>query len=321
MKIECYCEGCGHKYIFPQEYMGKKVRCKKCDHIIIIKPAGQVNKDSEEKVRCPFCDGEISLSAAKCKHCGEFLVGVDSMPVGRQTMKRSSGSYKDVTFFDRVLLFTFRFAKGISAIIVILCLLTGVIGIMGMFFISTNLRNEKLDVPEFSEYLKLIEQKRQSQRNNKQATSNKNGSDLFKSATWEEYIGRFNRLINGVCKDFNLNESQLRVWVSDIDSEHRETFISGLSSFLCDSKKHFEGKVGGKTNYTKIAGYYRLMFDNRMDRLEALKRHNASERIRISVNRRILLIAVALSLGLLLAFLILPLLIQIEHNTRTLTVS
>ena len=278
-------------------------------------------KLKEEKTKCPFCDGEISSSAAKCKHCGEFLVEVDSMPVSHPIMNRKAGRHARANFFDKVLRLAFGFAKGISAIVVIVCLLIAVFGIVAVFFIPTNTDNEKLDTPTFAEYLKLkqMERQRQKQAGNTQASSATNNSDSFNSGAWGEYnASKFDSLIDGLCKDYRLDKSVLLEWLRYMNSKHRESFLTGLSSFLGESKRHFEKSGGGNINYAKGAIYYKAMFDESLDELENVILNNAMKKARAGMIRKSMLMAVASALGLLLSFLILPLLIQIERNTRIL---
>ncbi|MBW1933223.1 MAG: hypothetical protein JRI56_09485 [Deltaproteobacteria bacterium] len=354
MRVKFHCEGCGRKYEVPEAYVGKRVRCKKCDHLNIVQPKVQGVEDlekefiemssnpsteirlqspnpgrddieslnlKEEKAKCPFCDGEISSSAAKCQHCGEFLVEVDNMPLSHPMVSRITGRYTHANFFDRVLRLSFSFAKGISAIIVIVCLLIAVFGTIAVFFITTNAEDEKLDTPTFSEYLKLKQKERQSQEQagNRQTSSDTNNYDSFNSPSWGEYsVNKFDSLIDDLCRDYDLNKSQLLEWLRYMNADCREAFITGLSSFLGESKEYFGKSGGGNINYAKGAMYYKSMFDKKLDELENVKLKNTMKRVRAGILRKSLLLAVASALGLLLSFLILPLLIQIERNTRIL---
>jgi len=234
-------------------------------------------------------------------------------------MSKVSGRHAHANFFDKVLRLAFSFAKGISAIIVIVCLLIAVFGIIAVFFIPTNAEDETLDTPTFPEYLRLKQKERQSQvqAGNRQASSDTNNSDSFNSSSWGEYnVNKFDSLIDGLCKDYNLNKSQLLEWLKYMNAKRREAFISGLSSFLGESKVHFGKSGGGNINYAKGAMYYKSMFDEKLDKLENVTLNNTMKRARAAIIRRFLLMAVASALGMLLSFLILPLLIQIERNTR-----
>lgn len=352
MRIEFDCEGCGKKYKVPRAYVGKKVRCKKCDHLNIVQPKVQdveeleigspeISSNSsteipiestdpepdntesyklqEEKAKCPFCDGEISTSAAKCQHCGEFLVEVDNMPVSHPMIKRKNGRHAHANFVDKVLRLAFGFAKGISAIVVIVCLLIAVFGLVAVLFIPSNAESEKLDKPTFADYLKLKQMERQGRADNKQASSDTSNSDSFNSAPWGEYnVNKFESVIDGLCMDYKLSKSLLLEWLRSMNSKHRENFLTGLSSFLGESKEHFEKIGGGNINYPKGAVYYKSMFDEKLDELEDVKLNNDMKRATAGMIRKSILMAVVSALGLLLSFLILPLLIQIEHNTRIL---
>lgn len=354
MRIEFHCEGCGRKYEIPEAYVGKRVRCKKCDHLNLVHrkvqdvedlekespeissnpstgiPFESLNSEpdakeryklKEEKTKCPFCDGDISSSAAKCQHCGEFLVEVDNMPPSQPMMSRVTGRHALANFFDKVLRLAFGFAKGISAVIVIVCLLIAVFGMIAMVFIPTNTEDEKIDAPTFADYSKLKQMERQRQENtgNRQASSDTNNSDSFNSPLWGEYnANKFNSLIDSLWKDYSLDKSQLLEWLSYVKAKHRENFLTGLSSFLGESKERF-GKSGRTNiNYMRGAIYYKAMFDEKLDELEDVTLNNTMKRARTAIIRRFLLMAVASALGMLLSFLILPLLIQIERNTRIL---
>lgn len=59
--ISFYCAGCGHKYRVPEEYAGKKARCKKCNHINTIaypKEPAKVTDSGSSTIMASVVDAE-----------------------------------------------------------------------------------------------------------------------------------------------------------------------------------------------------------------------------------------------------------------------
>tara|TARA_Y100000034_G_C6890127_1_gene409341 strand:- start:1321 stop:2106 length:786 start_codon:yes stop_codon:yes gene_type:complete len=86
--IRFQCGNCKQYISVKSKHAGKKVKCLGCGKIYKlpeIKSAGpdlnQILKEADTAKRtdksiqhCPYCQGEVLISAKKCKHCGEWLI-------------------------------------------------------------------------------------------------------------------------------------------------------------------------------------------------------------------------------------------------------
>lgn len=76
--IHLACPSCGDPLSVPEEFAGRRAKCKKCTAVIQI-PKQQlivpqpVAQQIADDIECPFCSEYIRPSAMKCKHCGEIL--------------------------------------------------------------------------------------------------------------------------------------------------------------------------------------------------------------------------------------------------------
>ena len=112
--IQFKCQGCNKAYNVPDEYAGKKVRCKKCDSTNRIPSSeetenvsgsnpSKTNALSKSMITkdCPNCAEKILEKAIKCQHCGELLGQTVSekskirTKVARGGIFLFAGSYED----------------------------------------------------------------------------------------------------------------------------------------------------------------------------------------------------------------------------------
>ena len=85
--IKFCCSDCQKEYKVPDDFAGKRVKCKKCGNVEVVTPE-QTSSDtdngkdapvvqqydvSEPTHPCPVCGEDILEIAKKCKHCKEFL--------------------------------------------------------------------------------------------------------------------------------------------------------------------------------------------------------------------------------------------------------
>lgn len=86
MKLKTKCGQCGAGFSFPANLLGETKSCPKCGERIVLdgeeshpvySSAGLAKQSKFETAtrtkKCPHCEGEVSDTATKCRHCGEFL--------------------------------------------------------------------------------------------------------------------------------------------------------------------------------------------------------------------------------------------------------
>src|ERR1043165_5150191 len=93
MSVQTSCPNCQAKYTLPDEKVGKKVKCKKCEEAFTVsangngKANGHANGGATMTVTCPHCEAVSKIQRAfsgeriKCKKCGKAFaaVGDDEM--------------------------------------------------------------------------------------------------------------------------------------------------------------------------------------------------------------------------------------------------
>jgi hypothetical protein len=98
--------------------------------------------------------------------------------------------------------------------------------------------------------------------------------------------------------------------MSDLDKKYRTQFIEGLKRFMRDGNSYIK-KQGNKTDMSTadVANLYDDMFDSAITESEMSRVESKAKRIGS-------LIAIGSALSAMILFLIIPLLLQIEVNTR-----
>lgn len=118
MKIQC--PQCNYSREYPEQYRGQQGKCPRCG-VTFILPSTPIepevtNSSSTTKPvgstatikQCPFCAEAIHVDAAKCKHCGEFLVRSSPQP------NRPSAAWPDIPLLEkRRTMFAWSFIAGI----------------------------------------------------------------------------------------------------------------------------------------------------------------------------------------------------------------
>ncbi len=89
MKLKTKCGQCGAGFSFPANLLGETKSCPKCGERIVINgeespplysSAGIAQQSKFEQStpvertrKCPMCEGEVSPTAQKCRHCGSDI--------------------------------------------------------------------------------------------------------------------------------------------------------------------------------------------------------------------------------------------------------
>ena len=201
---------------------------------------------------------------------------------------------------DRFLWKVFSVAKIISAAIVTICLIVAIFSGFGLIFGG----GKSFETPEFSSLKEAIETRRTQQ------TYTNNYNDLEIKRRIEKEYGDD---IEEIVKKYNLPSNAYNVFINkliNMKEEYRDKFVEGLEDFLDDAQDYIEDKgKESKITITDAANYYLSAFDNEIQTVEMSKASASAEKIT-------LLAVLGGSLLIMLGFLLIPLLIQIEKNTR-----
>ena len=69
------CPHCGQRFDVEEPDLGKEADCPNCGKRFVLQALSESSEPAQDKpaVRCPYCGGEISPDAKKCRHCGEWI--------------------------------------------------------------------------------------------------------------------------------------------------------------------------------------------------------------------------------------------------------
>ena len=208
---------------------------------------------------------------------------------------------KSNNIIDRFLLKIFAVSKVLSTVIVGLCFLVAVFAVLSLLFGG----GKSLDVPDFATVQSSLEETKSQQSSNSE--------DYTGLEKKREIEKKFGDDINDIIKEYKLPTQAYEILTSDLlqmDEEFRSKFIGGLDDFLDDAQKYIK-KQGDKAkiDIIKSTDTYRNMFTSAIGEVQASKIEAAS-------GKMYSLGILGGSIIILLLFLFIPLLIQIEQNTR-----
>ena len=202
---------------------------------------------------------------------------------------------------DSFLIKIFNVAKFISAGIMGICLLV-IIGALIYLLIGGS---TSISVPDFDTLKETIEQSPKS--------SSRTSSDYSKLEKKKEIENEYGDDILDIMKTYKFideNYDGMIELLMDIDDEYRGKFVDGLEDFLDDAHDYITDK--GKDAKIKIgdaANAYIAMFQNEIKRAHIAQ-------LESKLQKKIALAVIGVALLVMLAFMLIPLLIQIEQNTR-----
>jgi len=245
---------------------------------------------------------------------------------------------RTTTTSDRILRLTFRFAKMLSVLIVFLCLLV----VIGCLIRLLTLRPETAEAaaaPSFQAPLfrdLKAEMAASTQKTPKTETQQPESRATYLGppvSRAERIERKYGERLQVLVADYQLyrdSYSAMLEWLEAVDDEHHESFVSGLERFADSVDAYMSDKSNTeRLSMSRAMNWYWREFMRAIKEytyarnsasLAELQRvaENEAARLAVAVERRMLLFVIGASLGTLLAFLVLPLLIQIERNTRSL---
>ena len=203
---------------------------------------------------------------------------------------------------DQFLKKVFSFSKAVAAIIVFLCVITMVIA-AGYFVVSGS---KGVTTPDFDEIAQM-------EQANQGASGRIDKSDYKAISDKREVERKYGSDIQEIISTYGFTKEAYDIYIrqlSNMDAKYRSKFVRGLNSFLKDGKKYIE-KQGAKTNLdiSDVANAYDEMFSSAIDESE-------TSQVMSKAKRAGALTVIGSALAAMILFLIIPLLLQIEINTR-----
>jgi len=195
----------------------------------------------------------------------------------------------------------FAFSRVVSAIVSLLCILTMLGG--AIYYVWSG--PEGLEPPSFD---KLIEEK-----NKNEAAMNSNEEEVAKLAEQREIEKKFGDDIEELVKAYGFDKSFYDDCVEelvDMDEEFRGAYVKGLKKFIKKGQAYIKEK-GDNANFTiqELPRAYQYVFNEAIAAAELSK-------VASKAKRMTTLGVIGGALYLMIMFLFIPLLIQIEANTR-----
>lgn len=199
---------------------------------------------------------------------------------------------------DKFLNKIFSLGRIIAAFVVLICLVVIVGG--GLYFLVSG--SEGVSKPDFDDYIETKED------------SSESGSGGYSELSERRAVEKkYGDDIQEVLELGNISEDGFDIYINklvDMDEAYRSTFVKGLKRFLKDGAKYIEkNEKEAKFNTFKLANAYDGIFEGEIMKAEISKLESKAKRMGS-------LIAIGSALVAMILFLVIPLLIQIELNTR-----
>jgi len=300
MKIQC--EGCNAVYDIKDDKIPEKgisTKCKKCGNSIRVEK-NQDNSSKEAKTGILKQVGERAREQAS--NIGEITKDVVRR-VDREQLHELVERTKKITStqtgrLDKFLIFSFKFGKVVSGLFVFIFFLSFIGGI-AYYFIAGG---SSFKTPEFETVIAYYEDDNKS-------SSSLDFSDIDTRRKLEDKYGDE---IKDIIRDYKLSNSSYDAivgWIRVAPENLQDEFMDGIKDFLKDSKKWAKKKDKKDPDYSEVANSYKSMF---FESLEEMKKQEG----KTSELKMMILAAVGCSLILFIIFLLIPILIKIEENTR-----
>ena len=209
---------------------------------------------------------------------------------------------------DSFLFFTFKFGKIISTV----CLAVFFIGLILSAILIFNLKGSGFENPNFDTVKAYYDQQNTQQQSNVSQSDDAQNLNYIQEKIKVER--NYKDIIKVIIKQNQLDplfyDYMLKELV-DIPDNQRSNYMAGLEKFMSDGVKYFRenGKFDNTINAEDIASTYKSMYQESLNKQQQSETDSKIQQVTIFG-------AAATSLLFFIIFLILPLLIKIEENTR-----
>ena len=202
---------------------------------------------------------------------------------------------------DNFMTWVFKFGKVISALVVLVCVATMVCTLLYYVFKGSG----SIDSPDFDDMKSEMEEKASDSGNSVQNAEYK---ELRK-----EFGSKVDDLIEIGCLDAKNDYERIINRLANLDEDLRSAYIKGAISFMKDAKSYFASKFKDKKFSGKEGGDVLEMYNGAF---KDAKKAAEEKKVESAAKRSAALSICGMAFMGVVLFLIIPLLLQIEENTR-----
>jgi hypothetical protein len=187
----------------------------------------------------------------------------------------------------------FKIAKQISLVVSVLLLLFVVYTTYNLLF-----DGKKVEKPTFATTFKTEIDKAFKVSDSSAPTTN---------ASVDKFEGKFHDL----CKSYNIQEEEigeLDILVAGVDEKNQEEFLTEMSAMLKESKTYCDG-IQQSINYKFIVSEY-------IPKFVKYKAESSFSNQMLQMDKMLSIFVLISALFLFIMFIVIPVIIQIEENTR-----
>jgi predicted Zn finger-like uncharacterized protein len=316
MKIEC--PGCQAEYQLDEKKIpatGATVPCKKCKAKISVKPPFETaaSEPADQTTVKPAqsltenLKSQASVFTYKAMDYGEKMkIGADKLK-SKLAEKKNHGQSAELkrdgikSRVNAFLFFSFKVGKIISAVSLVLFFLV-FIGSVAFYFIN---QMHSFSPPDFDQARRYLE-------NESQNSAKQKNYSFAKVDEKRKVQDKYDKVIRKIIP-FGFKEEAYEEFIDDImrfEEAYQDDYIYGLEKYLqnwSELKKQKQNTPDLKTVYP----LYERMFAEKLQASELGKQQAAARNY-------VILCVIGASLVLYILFLLIPLMIKIEENTRSL---
>lgn len=327
--VSYQCPNCREPLQSPLEDAGNKERCPTCRQSLVVPGEAELmatyRQQAEESRQAEAARlAEIQRSAAAKlaadiqaqAHGREKAAQWARARAARERQRAALGKSAMGEAVDRFLGWAFSFGKAVSVLVIAGCFATiafAFVGLMGVTETPPRTAVPPLAAPGAADYRQYLQPVGQSPADTGSADSGSVASP------GEQQDRLFPKRFVAAARQFGLSNSMLyeiRSEIVGLGQDYWEPFVAGLERFAQDLKA-----AGQPLNEATARWYVQRFAQMAQERAVAERRRDQEQAVARAVaegRRAYLLTIIGGAIAALLTFLFLPLLIQIEQNTRLL---
>jgi predicted Zn finger-like uncharacterized protein len=307
------CTKCNAKYNIEDSKIpkgGAKVRCKKCQNPITISKTettlnlnahadsiAQVNQEIINKTKetaSALSEKAVHFGKKAKEKAGNFRDFANEKASSYR--EKSYNSDKINTKLNKFLFFSFKIGKYISAFCIVAFFMV-FLGSLIFYFVSFG---DSFEHPKFETFVSYIE-----------ATDSNKKPDFSqidkRKEVEDKYGGRIKKIVR-----YGFSEESYDIFLNRLvnyPAEYRKAYVNGLDDFLSDGLHYKEKRKNNNIDIVKLSIAYKEAFDEEIRNAKISKSMNSTKKF-------IVLGVIVVSMLLYILFLVIPILIKLEENTR-----
>ncbi len=315
-RVHYQCPHCDGALESPLEEAGQKFHCPGCGKDVVTPGQADLQRHREELQRERAAEAKRSREKDEERRLRELEITSAAQLAANQRKEAAElrerhrlDSAGDMTSADHLLDLAFKFAKGVSVLVIISCFATTIICLILLLTAQADKVADAVQPfaapteSDYQQYLKNLSPQSSPSPNPPQDASAQAGTTQV--PTLEE---RFDAIIQGL----GVYTQERAMEFAGMDYEAQGLLVDGLEKFIRSVRS--SGQRGDAVVwYIENFNANWQAYDNSK---KDLQRRREQAALALSIRRQQLLVAVGSAIAVLLSFLFLPLAIQIERNTR-----